>query len=163
MRRGVALALMLLAGCDRRSEPVIASSAGSRLEAAATSAGLVPDVKASIQGSWARDTDRVCILDRADGKTAIGATIDYGEGQQCAASGTVKRSGQTLDVRFGDCRLKARFEGDRIAFPASVPEACESLCTGRASLAALTVDRLSESRSEAATLRSPRGKLLCDG
>jgi hypothetical protein len=87
--------------------------------------------------------------------------IDYGEGQGCSASGTVRRSGDRLRLVFGDCRVEARFDGERISFPAEVPEACEALCTGRASLAALAVEQLSTSESEAATLRGRDGKLLC--
>jgi len=151
MKRVLLLALML-GGCRREPTTAVADSAGARLEAAAETAGIVPDPNAPLQGSWARDTDRVCVVGTE--KTArIGVSVDYGEDQACAASGTVERSGEALKL--------ARFDGDRIVFPAEVPEACETLCTGRASLAALTVDRLSESRSEAATLRSTKGKLLC--
>ncbi|TCQ00680.1 hypothetical protein C8J46_10132 [Sphingomonas sp. PP-F2F-A104-K0414] len=159
MKRVLLLALMLGA-CGREPATAVADSAGARLEAAAETAGIVPDPNAPLQGSWARDTDRVCVV--GIGKTArIGVSIDYGEDQACAASGAVERSGDALKLAFGTCKFDARFDGDRIVFPAEVPEACESLCTGRASLAALTVDRLSESRSEAATLRSTKGKLLC--
>ncbi|MES3081787.1 hypothetical protein [Sphingomonas faeni] len=159
MKRVLLLAL-LLGGCGREPATAAADSAGARLEAAAETAGIVPDPNAPLQGSWARDTDRVCVVGTA--KTArIGVSVDYGEDQACAASGTVERSGDALKFAFGACKFDARFDGDRIVFPAEVPQACESLCTGRASLAALTVDRLSESRSEAATLRSTKGKLLC--
>ncbi len=159
MRRVLLLAL-LLCDCRQAPETTVADSAGARLEAAAETAGIVPDPGAPLQGSWSRDTDRVCVI--GTGKTAqIGVSVDYGEDQGCAASGTVERSGDALKLAFGTCKFDAKFEGDRIAFPAEVPEACESLCTGRASLAALTVDRLSESRSEASTLRSAKGKLLC--
>jgi hypothetical protein len=159
MKRVLLLALML-GGCGQRPTTAAADSAGSRLEAAAETAGIVPDPKAPLQGSWARDTDRVCVVGTE--KTArIGVSVDYGEDQACAGSGTVERSGDALKLAFGTCKFDARFDGDRIVFPAELPEACESLCTGRASLAALTVDRLSESRSEAATLRSTKGKLLC--
>lgn len=159
MKRVLLLALML-GGCGREPATPVADSAGARLEAAAETAGIVPDPNAPLQGSWARDTDRVCVVGTE--KTArIGVSVDYGENQACAASGTVERSGDALKLAFGTCKFDARFDGDRIVFPAEVPEACESLCTGRASLAALTVDRLSESRSEAATLRSTKGKLLC--
>ena len=159
MKRAVLLAL-LLGGCGQGPATPVADSAGSRLEAAAETAGIVPDPKAPLQGSWARDTDRVCVVG-TEKTSRIGVSIDYGEDQACAASGTVERSGDALKLAFGACEFDARFDGDRIVFPAEVPEACESLCTGRASLAALTVDRLSESRSEAATLRSTKGKLLC--
>lgn len=159
MKRVLLLAVMLSA-CGREPATAVADSAGARLEAAAETAGIVPDPNAPLQGSWARDTDRVCVFGTE--KTArIGVSVDYGEDQACAGSGTVERSGDALKLAFGTCKFDARFDGDRIVFPAEVPEACESLCTGRASLAALTVDRLSESRSEAATLRSTKGKLLC--
>ena len=159
MRRALLLALAL-GGCGTEPSNTIADSPGARLEAAAQTAGIVPDPNASLQGSWARDTDRVCVV--GTGKTSrVGVSVDYGEDQTCAASGTVSRSGDVLKLAFGACTFDARFDGDRIVFPAEVPAACESLCTGRASLAAVTVDRLSESRSEAATLRSSGGKLLC--
>ncbi|PZO75268.1 MAG: hypothetical protein DI640_04410 [Sphingomonas taxi] len=164
MRRALLLALVL-GGCGREPSNVVADSAGARLEAAAETAGIVPDPNAPLQGSWARDTDRVCVVG-TDKIARIGVSVDYGEAQGCTASGTVERSGDALKVVFGTCKFDAKFDGDRIVFPAEIPEACESLCTGRASLAALTVDRISESRSEASTLRSTSGrssagKLLC--
>ena len=159
MRRALLLALTL-GGCGTEPSNAVAASPGARLEAAAQTAGIVSDPNAPLQGSWARDTDRVCVV--GTGKTSrVGVSVDYGEDQTCAASGTVSRSGDVLKLAFGACTFDARFDGDRIVFPAEVPAACESLCTGRASLAAVTVDRLSESRSEAATLRSSGGKLLC--
>jgi len=159
MKRVLLLALML-GGCGREPATAVADSAGARLEAAAETAGIVPDPNAPLQGSWARDTDRVCVVG-TDKIARVGVSVDYGEDQSCAGSGTVERSGDALKLAFGTCKFDARFDGDRIVFPAEVPEACETLCTGRASLAALTVDRLSESRSEAGTLRSTKGKLLC--
>ena len=164
MRR-YALALLLLAGCSRPDPATVdAASPGGKLESAALAHGLVPDPTASIIGAWARDTDRVCVVPgRAGGDLAIGALVNYGEGQGCAASGIVKRSGGRLDIRFGACRMTAAFDGDRIVFPPEVPAACDQLCIGRASLAALAVDRQSESVSEAATLRTPGGRSLCPG
>lgn len=158
--RATLFVVLLLAGCDRAAPTDAPDTAGARLEAAATNAGLVPDANASAEGSWGRDTDRMCIVAGRDGLRA-GALVDYGEGQGCSASGTAERSGDGLKLRFGDCRIDARYDGDRVTLPAEVPEACESLCTGRATLAAMTVDRLSQSRSEAATLRSTDGRLLC--
>lgn len=141
-------------------------SAGARLEAAARQAGLVADpATATLAGSWARDTDRLCVLPVADGNGdgtfRIGAAIDYGEGQGCAAAGTARRRGDRVAVTFGACRFDAAFDGERIAFPAELPAACDRFCTGRASLAAMTVEHLSTSLSEAETLRSPTGTLLC--
>ncbi len=160
--RWLVLAL-LLGGCGGPSQRAADDSAGAKLEAAATRIGLVADRNGSIQGSWARDTDRLCVVESGAGASRIGVTVDYGEGQGCSASGTVSRSGDRLRVAFPGCRFEAGFDGDRIRFPADLPSGCEALCTGRASLAALAVDRLSESRSEAGALRSVKGRLLCAG
>ena len=159
---GLLLAILnTLAACDRaaaRSE-----TAGDRLEQAAEAAGLVADPNGSLVGAWARETDRVCVVPGSDGTTRIGAVVDYGERQGCAASGTLERSGTRVRVRFGACRFDARFDGERLSFPAELPSACDRVCTGRASLAALSVERQGTSVSEAATLRAPDGTLLCSG
>lgn len=160
MMRVLLLLGLALGGCGQQVTTPGDRSAGAGLESAARTAGIIADADAPLQGSWARDTDRVCIVGTGS-SNRIGVSVDYGEDQACAASGTVERSGESLNLAFGTCRFAARYEGDRIVFPAEMPAACESLCTGRATLAAVTVDRLSESRSEASTLRSPAGKPLC--
>ena len=161
--RALLASALLLTACESESQPEPAQvTPGARLESAAVRAGLVIDpTKANLLGSWARDTDRVCVVAARGDAFRIGALIDYGEGQGCAASGTAQRRGERVAIAFGACRFDARFEGDRIVFPAELPSSCDRLCTGRASLAALTVDRLSGSSSEAETLRTPAGKLLC--
>ena len=151
--------MFLLAACGRSAVPD--ASPGGRLEAAAVARGLVADpARAGLAGLWANDTDRLCVVP-AGSTMRIGASVDYGEGQACAASGTVERQGGRLRIRFGDCRFDARFDGERISFPAELPAACARACTGRASLAALTAERLSESVSEAETLRGTNGRSLC--
>ena len=153
-------ALLLLAACQRAAP--VADTPGSRLEATAMARGLVADSGAALTGSWARDTDRVCIVPAGDAYR-IGASVDYGEGQGCAASGTVRRVRSGLRVELGGCRFEAGYDGERISFPAELPAACDRFCSGRASLSALAVERLSESVSEAQTVRGPNGRLLCGG
>ena len=154
------LLLLALAACGRAAPR--AEQAGDRLEAAAQAAGLIADPRGSLVGAWARDTDRVCVVPDRGGTTRIGALVDYGENQGCAAQGTLERSGERVAVTFGDCRFDARFDGERLTFPAELPSACDTLCRGRASLAALSVERQGSSVSEAGTLRAPDGTLLCD-
>lgn len=179
MKRALAAAL-LLAGCGREAPRETAGAgvgggAGARLEAAATAAGLVADVrKQALTGAWALDTDHACVVPMPDAggdagagakgdarQSRMGVLVDYGDGQGCAASGTVRRDGERLDVRLGACRIEARLDAGRIVFPAELPETCQALCTGRASLEAFTVDQVSGSQSEAATLRTPSGRPLC--
>lgn len=153
--------LLLLAACH--AAPVADRSPGGRLEAAAVSRGLVADpARAGLTGLWANDSDRLCVVPTGDG-LRLGASVDYGEGQTCAASGMVEQRGGRLRVSFGDCRFDAGFDGERITFPAELPGACARACSGRASLGALVVTRLSQSVSEAATLRTAGGRSLCAG
>ncbi|WP_375428124.1 hypothetical protein [uncultured Sphingomonas sp.] len=161
MRRVLVLAL-LAGGCGQARAPEATTGAGAELERAAVAAGLVPDpVRASIVGAWARDNDRVCVVPTKAGRGRIGVVLDYGEGNDCVAAGAVRRTGDRLRVDLGACRIDARFDGERIAFPAEVDEACARFCRGNASLAALSVERVSGSAAEAATLRAPSGRLLC--
>ncbi len=161
MRCLLALAL-LLGGCGRGDAPDAATGAGAELERAAVAAGLVPDpARASIVGAWARDNDRVCVVTGRGGRERIGIVLDYGQGNGCVAAGSVRRSGDRLAVDLGACRIDARFDGERIDFPAEVDEACARSCRGNASLAALAVERVSGSAAEATTLRAPSGKPLC--
>lgn len=162
--RAPVLALLLLAGCSRGPDSGDGGGAPPDLETAAIGAGIIPDPKATdISGLFARDTDRVCIVP-AELDFRIGVFVDYGDRQSCSGSGKVTRVGEMLHVIFdgdGGCTFDARFEGDRIVFPGRLPNACEKLCSRRASIAALDVRRLSDSTAEAATLRDLRGRLLC--
>ena len=155
----ILLSILALAACGQQRSANV--QAGDRLEAAVQAAGLIADPGGSLVGAWARETDRVCIVPGADGVTRIGALVDYGQDQSCAASGTLERSGERVRVTFGACRFDARFDGERLTFPGELPAACARACQGRASLAALAVERQGSSASEAATLRAPDGRLLC--
>src|SRR3546814_12580969 len=77
--------------------------------------------------------------------------MDYGDGQHCTASGTARREGELLRVTLAGkdgCGFDARYEGDRIVLPGTLPKGCARYCTGRASLAGMEVDRLSDSAAE---------------
>lgn len=162
----IALALvLLLTGCGRPSEPVRrAGTGGADLEAAAVRAGIIADPdRIDITGLYARDTDRLCIVPVRSG-FAVGVYVDYGPNETCSGRGSVARAGETLHVTLGEgdsCAFDARYEGDRIVFPARLPDACERLCRDRASLAALDVRRLSDSIAEATTLRDSQRRRLC--
>lgn len=157
---------LLLVGCSGgiSTEATNASSAVPDLERAAISAGVIPDpANTDITGLYTRDTDGVCVVpDRLNFR--LGAFVDYGDGQNCSGSASLSRVGESLHVSFSGaegCDFDARFEGDRIIFPGRLPAACAKLCARRASFAALDVGRLSQSESEASTLRGANGKLLC--
>ncbi|MBX3594042.1 MAG: hypothetical protein KF783_06180 [Sphingomonas sp.] len=137
------------------------------LETAAIARGLVRDpADTNPTGLYARDTDRVCIVPKGNAYR-IGAFVDYGDGLSCTGSGTAARAGETLSVELkgkggATCAFDAKFDGDRITFPATLPDGCAKLCGPRASFGALEVARLSESAAEATALRSATGQRLCE-
>ncbi len=164
MRYVMAVALSL-AGCSGAEvTPTPTGRPTNSLEAAAIEAGMIADpASVDITGLYARDTDRVCIVP-APQDYRIGILVDYGDDLGCSGSGTATRREGKLDIvlsGLSGCRFDARFEGDRIVFPAKIPEACARICQGRASIAALDVERMSDSVSEASSLRSRRGQSLC--
>lgn len=166
MRRAWSIAPLLLAGCAAPTGEEAPSLNGTapELETAAIAAAVIPNpASADLTGLYARDTDRVCVVPAPRG-FLIGIFVDYGDQQQCSATGTVSKSGETLSVSLAGapgCSFDARFEGDRIVLPGALPEGCAKLCSGRASMAALDVGALSDSISEAQTLRNSKGRLLC--
>ena len=166
MKRAAAAALLALAGCSGGSNQAQAPVQPESLEKAAIERGLVHDPKdTEIAGLYARDTDRVCIVPEGYGYR-IGAFVDYGERQACSGAGSVSRVGENLHVELGQgigCSFDARIEGDRVIFPAQIPDACAKLCEGRASFSALDVARMSDAVSEAQALRDPKGRRLCAG
>ncbi len=157
------LLALALAGCDGEvAAPVPAPTAtGNALERAAISAGMVPDPSTDPTGLYAREGDRLCVVPAASG-WRVGIVTRMVDEPGCTASGTLNRRGDRLAIALGgECRFEAQFEGDRIVFPAELLAACAKGCAGRATLSALDVPMLSDSRAEATALRDARGRLLC--
>ena len=165
------LAATLIASCHQpHPAPGHGTTPGDRLEAAAQAAGVVADpAHADPVGLYGRDGDRLCLVPRnGQDKRAVygvGLLVRYDDGQGCTARGNAVRSGERLDLDLdGDpCRFTARFEGDRIVLPAELPASCDRRCTGRASLAALDVERLSDGIAEAMAQVDGSGHALCNG
>ncbi|MEG3180492.1 hypothetical protein [Sphingomonas sp. LT1P40] len=159
-------AAILLAACSGATPTGNTTTTPPDLETAAVERGLVRDPEnTDVTGLYARDTDRVCVVPQGNAYK-IGAFVDYGDNLSCTGTGTAARAGETLSVELkgkngSTCSFDAKFDGDRITFPANVPDACTKLCGPRASFAALEVERLSESAAEAGALRSAEGTRLC--
>jgi hypothetical protein len=170
-------AAAMLGGCgsgggggEPGAEATAAGGAGDRMEQAALAQGVIPDPDGgTLVGSWARDTDRLCVVDAPAGsphpvpagEQRIGIVTDFGDGQGCTASGSVLRRGAQLRVTLERCRFVAKLEAGHIVFPGELSSACNRFCRGRASLTGLDVEQQSESASEASMLRSRSGRSVC--
>ena len=157
--------LLALSACSSAPQAPQQVGQPQDLESAAVERGMVRDPRdTDIAGLYARDTDRVCIVQGDDGYR-IGAFVDYGDKITCSGSGNVTRVGDKLHIQLGadadGCSFDARFDGDKLYFPGNVPDGCAKLCARRASYAGLEVSRLSESAAEARAMRDPQGRVLC--
>ncbi|MBW6526139.1 hypothetical protein KZ813_04755 [Sphingomonas sp. RHCKR7] len=153
---------MLLAGCDRATPtPPAGPAAGAALERSAGAAGLIAaPARERPVGVFAAETARLCLVP-GDSVLRTGTSVDYGAGQRCVARGSA-RPGSTLEVDWGGgCTVALRYDHDALIVPATLPAACDSRCTGRASLAGLRLERLSDSVAEASRTRGADGRLLC--
>lgn len=153
MRVWIAAALVLT-GCSQSATP----ESKTTLEQAAIARGVVRDpATATADGLYARAGDRLCITGER-----IGMFVDYGDDIGCSGRGRFTRDGEALRIDLADgCTFETAFDGDHVRLPGALPAACKRLCTRRASLAGFEVDRLSDSGSEAAALRDPKGQQLC--
>jgi hypothetical protein len=162
-RHGLALAALLLAGCEREAPtPAAAPPAGAALERAGRGAGLVAAAaRDRPAGVYAAEAARLCLVPRAGGEFRVGVSVDYGAGQRCLARGTA-RAGATLRAELGaGCTVELDEDGEALVMPATLPAACDSRCAGRASLAGVRLERLSDSVAEASRTRGADGRLLC--
>ena len=154
----------LLASCQGSQPTPQPTATPASLEAAAIEAGIVADpANTDPTGLYARDRDKICVVPSATA-FRIGIYVDYGDAFHCSGSGEATRAGETLHIELTSapgCSFDATFEGDRIAFPGALPDACLKACTGRGSMNGLIAERLSDSPSEAAALRDSKGKMLC--
>lgn len=158
------LALLLLVGCHNQTSQPATPATPTSLEAAAIAAGVIADPDNSEPtGLFARDRDRLCVVSSATAYR-VGIYVDYGDDQACSGTGQATRAGETFHIEMDNapgCNFDAEFEGDRISFPGRLPDACNKVCSRRASISGLIVERLSDSPSEAAAMRDSKGRMLC--
>ncbi|HEX7693180.1 MAG TPA: hypothetical protein VF409_01745 [Sphingomonas sp.] len=157
-------ALLALGACHGNQPAPQATATPTSLEAAAIEAGIISDpANTDPTGLYQRDRDRICVVPSASA-FHVGVYVDYGGTYYCSGQGEATRSGEILHVELSNapgCDFDAQFDGDRITVPGQLPDACRKACSPRASLAGLSVERLSDSPSEAGALRDGRGRLLC--
>ena len=159
--RFLAFALVVTACDAARDDNPAQPGAGAALETAAIDRGLVVDPsRLDTIGAYVGGEDQICVVEGDDARR-IGAVVEIDDSQRCTARGTISgKAAPQIDLGDG-CRFAATFDGDVLRFPAVVPDACSRACTGRATLGALAVSRLSVSEIEARAMRDPDDRPLC--
>lgn len=141
-------ACLALAGCSE-TQAGDDAAAVIPLDAAAIEAGVIADPEAiDLAGSFA-DTggtgnDAFCARGDRQSGYAIGVLVTFGGSSQCEAQGTATLSGERANISLNrsgkgralsGCSFSARFDGNSLALPGSLPAQCLAACSNRASLA----------------------------
>ncbi|WP_432770467.1 MAG: hypothetical protein HEQ22_06935 [Sphingopyxis sp.] len=165
MRRASAailVAALLLVGCDRPAPGDADTSidAGNPLEVAARERGIVRPEAVVPTGVFERahdlGRDAMCVVPDGAGQWRFVLTAAFGPGLSCTANGQITRDGGGWRMRFGvaeGCEAVVHEEEDELRLPGILPDQCDSVCPGRASLAGLRLPRASWSEADAKRLQ----------
>lgn len=176
MKRALALSCLVLAGCSE-TQAGDDADAVTALDAAAIDAGVIADPEAiDLSGSFAdtggTGSDAFCA--RGDRKVgySVGVLVTFGGSSQCEAQGRAALSGERAQINLtrsgtGEpvqgCSFVARFDGNGLAMPGSMPAGCEAVCSDRASLAGASFALVEPGDDAARLARGREIKALCGG
>lgn len=173
---GLVFGGLLLAGCGQ-IKPGDDSTAVTALDAAAIEAGVIADPDAvDLAGGFAdiggTGSDAFCARGNREQGYDIGVLVTFGEGSQCEAQGRATLAGEQVQINLSrtgkgkplsGCSFTARFDGNGLALPGSVPEDCQPVCSARASLAGASFALVQAGDSAAGAARGRSVKRLCPG
>ena len=173
---GLGLALLIpLAACRAGEEPAVPETidADNPLESAARAANLVVDPDATpLTGLYERihtsGTDSFCALPDGDDDEhyRFGLIASFGTTLTCEGQGSAVHNGETLALDFddADCAFTARYDGQSVAMPGTVPEGCSALCGPRALMSGVSIARTGWEDADARRLLSRKDRApLCGG
>ncbi len=158
----LALAMMILAGCERPAPDDAAKGIDTNnpLEVAARERGVVRPDASSPVGVFERThdlgRDAMCVVPDGAGQWRFAVTAAFGPGLSCTASGTMVREDAGWRMRFAGvegCEALVHEEEDELRLPGNLPQQCNRLCPSRASLSGLRLPRASWSVDDAGGLR----------
>ena len=156
----LALAALLLAGCERPEPDAKGIDAGNPLEVAARERGVVRPEAALPVGVFERrhdlGRDAMCVVPDGAGQWRFAVTASFGTTLSCLATGTMAREGDRWRMRFAGaegCEALVHEEEDELRLPGRLPPQCARLCPNRASLSGLRLPRASWSADDARGLR----------
>lgn len=175
MKRWLVLALLVpLVACRAGEEPAAPEiiDSDNPLESAARDANLVVDPAITPpSGLYERlhssGTDSFCAVPNGDSDTyRFGLIASFGTTLTCEGRGSAVHGGETLALDFddADCSFTARYDGQSVAMPGTVPEGCSALCGPRAQMSGVSVARTGWEAADARRLLSRKDRApLCEG
>lgn len=167
---------LVLAGCSE-TQAGDDSAAVTPLDAAAIEAGVIADPHAiDLAGSFA-DTggtgnDAFCARGDRRGGYQVGVLVTFGGSSQCEAQGNASLSGELANINLSrsgkgravaGCSFTARFDGNGLALPGSLPAGCLAACSDRASLAGASFALIEPGDAAAVSARGRSIERLCGG
>lgn len=158
--RKAALALLLLGGCDRPAPAGDAADADNPLEIAARERGVVQLGASAPTGVFERrhdlGRDAMCVVPDGEGRWRFAMTAAFGTELFCTTRGTMTREADGWRLRFSGrpgCEPVVREDEDGVRLPGLMPASCANLCPSRASLAGLSLPRVSWAEEDAKRLQ----------
>jgi hypothetical protein len=143
-RRLALICLALLAGCGENAPQILGGgdNAGSRLDAAAVEAGIMPDpddveFAGRFETRSELGTDKFCAVAGGARQFSIGFLAVFGPESKCEGKGSAAVDGDKVRITLsgkGSCAFDARYDGIELRFPGAVDSGCASYCSPRASL-----------------------------
>jgi hypothetical protein len=164
------LLFLTLAACQQQAAtPDASAPPTSALERAARASGLVADVaRVSPVGLYQQrheaGRNSLCVQPGTDGRYRFGAEAMFGTEEICRGTGTARRAGDKLILRFSggsQCTIIAQYEGDRIAMPGVVDVACAKLCEANGSFEGVNFPRIAADERSAIAARDRNNNALC--
>lgn len=176
-RTSLVLMVAILVACEQQAgapdappRTNAAAAPTSALEQAARDNGLVADVaRMSPVGLYQQrheaGRNSLCIRPETEGRYRFGVDAVFGAEEGCRGSGTARRAGDKLILRFsggGQCTIVVDYEGDRVAMPGVVDVACADLCNAGSSFEGVSFPRIAADEQAAKTAHDRDGNILCE-
>lgn len=177
MNRALPLACLALLGACSETQAEGDSAVVTALDAAAIEAGVIADpdrldLAGSFSDTGGTGSDAFCASGNRDSGYKVGVLVTFGAGSQCEAQGKAALSGEQVRVdltRTGQgnamrgCSFAARFDGNALALPGSLPGGCAAACSDRGSLAGASFALVEAGQKAALLQRGRSATRLCTG